>query len=160
MTPQERKVIELALEALEGYESCIDAYYAGAVCPQIDKAITALEEALAKPEQEPATKEQIREAMIFNLPLYTTPPQLKEPEQEPVAEKVYDQEDDTAYIQYFIPHDLIPIGTKFYTTPPQRTWVGLTDEEARELWESTDSDDDWELMKRTEAKLKEKNTTP
>jgi hypothetical protein len=40
-------------------------------------------------------------------------------------------------------------------TPPQRTWVGLTDEEANELWESTDSD--WELMKRTEAKLKEKN---
>lgn len=41
------------------------------------------------------------------------------------------------------------------TTPPQRTWAGLTDEEANELWESTDSD--WELMKRTEAKLKEKN---
>jgi hypothetical protein len=44
------------------------------------------------------------------------------------------------------------------TTPPaaQRQWVGLTDEEEVELWESTDSD--WELMKRTEAKLKEKNT--
>jgi len=38
---------------------------------------------------------------------------------------------------------------------PQRTWVGLTDEEANQLWESTDSD--WELMKRTEAKLKDKN---
>ena len=37
----------------------------------------------------------------------------------------------------------------------QRTWVGLTDAEANELWESTDSD--WELMKRTEAKLKAKN---
>ena len=33
--------------------------------------------------------------------------------------------------------------------------VGLTDEEANKLWESTDSD--WEFMKRTEAKLKEKN---
>ena len=44
-----------------------------------------------------------------------------------------------------------------YTTPPQRTWVGLTDAEADELWESTDSDDDWELMKRTEAKLRSKN---
>jgi hypothetical protein len=41
---------------------------------------------------------------------------------------------------------------------PQRTWVGLTDEEETELWESTDTKDDWELMKRTEAKLKEKNT--
>ena len=38
---------------------------------------------------------------------------------------------------------------------PQRTWAGLTDEEANELWESTDSD--WELMKRTEAKLMDKN---
>jgi len=38
---------------------------------------------------------------------------------------------------------------------PKRTWVGLTDEEANELWESTDSD--WELMKRTEAKLRERN---
>jgi hypothetical protein len=39
---------------------------------------------------------------------------------------------------------------------PKKEWVGLTDEEANKLWESTDSD--WELMKRTEAKLKEKNT--
>ena len=39
----------------------------------------------------------------------------------------------------------------------QRTWVGLTDEEANKLWESTDSNDDWELMKRTEAKLRSKN---
>ena len=38
----------------------------------------------------------------------------------------------------------------------EKEWVGLTDEEANQLWESTDSD--WELMKRTEAKLKEKNT--
>ena len=38
----------------------------------------------------------------------------------------------------------------------KREWIGLTDEEANQLWESTDSD--WELMKRTEAKLKEKNT--
>ena len=45
---------------------------------------------------------------------------------------------------------------KLHSTPPQRTWVGLTDEEANQLWESTDSD--WELMKRTETKLKEKNT--
>ena len=43
-----------------------------------------------------------------------------------------------------------------YGTVPIKEWVGLTDEEANELWESTDSD--WELMKRVEAKLKEKNT--
>jgi len=55
---------------------------------------------------------------------------------------------------------VLPDGTRcvFYSQfhPQQRTWVGLTVEEANELWESTDSD--WELMKRVEAKLKEKNT--
>ena len=39
----------------------------------------------------------------------------------------------------------------------KREWVGLTDEERNELWESTDTQDDWELLMRVEAKLKEKN---
>lgn len=39
----------------------------------------------------------------------------------------------------------------------QHEWVGLTDEEATHLWESTDNKDSWELIKRVEAKLKEKN---
>jgi hypothetical protein len=40
----------------------------------------------------------------------------------------------------------------------QREWVGLTDEEANLLWENTDDRDSWELIKRVEAKLKERNT--
>jgi hypothetical protein len=41
-----------------------------------------------------------------------------------------------------------------YTTPPQRTWVGLTNKERAECWETIP-----ELaMKKVEAKLKEKNT--
>ena len=40
--------------------------------------------------------------------------------------------------------------------PPHRIWEGLTEDEANELWQSTDSD--WELMKRVEAKLKERNS--
>ena len=131
MTPQERKVMELALEALErSVATCFDQYAHQQVMSQpdhfINKAITAIKEALVQPEQEPvaweqfypdigkpqlkqlpqlsqeivlqypkeavdwqkqqkeyaqqlfketeqepATKEQIREAMIFNLPLYT-----------------------------------------------------------------------------------------
>jgi len=43
-----------------------------------------------------------------------------------------------------------------YTTPPQRTWVRLTYEEADKLWGSMYAD--WELMRITEAKLKHKNT--
>ena len=52
-------------------------------------------------------------------------------------------------------------GVRFARVHPpaaQRQWVGLTDEERNELWESTDTQDDWELLMRVEAKLKEKNT--
>ena len=47
--------------------------------------------------------------------------------------------------------------------PPQRTWVGLTDEERNKLWREVvgwgdPSHDDEDLMKAIEAKLKEKNT--
>ena len=46
---------------------------------------------------------------------------------------------------------------------PQRTWVGLTDEERNKLWREVvgwgdPSHDDEDLMKAIEAKLKEKNT--
>ena len=39
----------------------------------------------------------------------------------------------------------------------KREWVGLTHEEVTKLWESIDDRDSWELIKRVEAKLKEKN---
>ena len=51
-----------------------------------------------------------------------------------------------------------PVVFNDLTTPPQRPWVGLTDEEATKIWESTDDKDSWELLKRVEAKLKERNT--
>jgi hypothetical protein len=47
--------------------------------------------------------------------------------------------------------DYLPL----HTHPQQSTWVGLTDEERKELW------DEWEnghVVEATEAKLKEKNT--
>jgi hypothetical protein len=47
--------------------------------------------------------------------------------------------------------------------PAQRTWVGLTDAERNKLWRDVikwgdPSHDDVDLIKATEAKLKEKNT--
>jgi hypothetical protein len=61
-------------------------------------------------------------------------------------------------------------GRKHITTepllhPPQRTWVGLTDEERNKLWRDVikwgdPSHDDVGLMKAIEAKLKEKNVSP
>jgi len=49
---------------------------------------------------------------------------------------------------------LLPDGTKLYTTPQQRTWVGLTDGDEID-WEEGGSLRD--LVKAIEAKLKEKN---
>ena len=57
--------------------------------------------------------------------------------------------------------------TPLYTTPPQRTWVGLTDEEIEQSYETTghyqklrlqDKFAVYALAKAIEAKLKEKNT--
>ena len=45
-----------------------------------------------------------------------------------------------------------------YYTPPQRTWVGLTDDEIDDLWESTASYyNTHDFARAIEAKLKEKN---
>ena len=40
----------------------------------------------------------------------------------------------------------------------ERQWVGLTEEEATELWERIDDRDSWELIMQVQAKLKEKNS--
>jgi len=53
-----------------------------------------------------------------------------------------------------IPYEWRPL----YTTPQQRTWVGLTDEEINDLVHSHDDFDGlWEFADAVEAKLKEKN---
>ena len=40
----------------------------------------------------------------------------------------------------------------------KKEWVGLTEEEATELWERIDDRDSWELIMQVQAKLKEKNS--
>ena len=46
-----------------------------------------------------------------------------------------------------------------YTTPPQRTWVGLTDEDKQIAFDDTQEGGGfWEFADAIEAKLKEKNT--
>ena len=55
---------------------------------------------------------------------------------------------------------LPPVGAKLYTTPPQRTWVGLTDEDKESFWTADQmTHEEWQqLFAEVEAKLKEKNT--
>ena len=112
-----QEALKLALEALE---KSTDNFPANV---QHRKAITAIKEALAQPEQEPVAYTNGTDVILAKYWTADYPPEGWE-----------------------------PLG---YITPPQRTWVGLTDED----------DIDWEeggnlkdLVKAIEAKLKEKNT--
>jgi hypothetical protein len=81
-------------------------------------------------------------------------PYHKEPEQEPVAwmslnkERLEFSRKDTVYGSHTIP---------LYTTPPQRTWVGLTGEEMDEIWADQKRTGE-SITRAIETKLKEKNT--
>ena len=91
--------------------------------PLIARAITAIKEALAQPEQEPA--------------FYAHDGYLMTPER-------------AKFLGF--PLDSI---LALYTTPPQRTWVGLTDEEVRKI--CVNEWGGYEQCRAIEAKLKELN---
>ena len=76
-----------------------------------------------------------------------------QPEQEPVA-YLCENAVGHKYFRWKKPSSTYkPIA--LYTTPPQRTWVGLTDEEMQAIW---DRYAHMEMMRAIEAKLKELNT--
>ena len=56
----------------------------------------------------------------------------------------------------------LPVGTKLYTAPPQRPWVGLTDEDVRQCSQDVVAGGAKNSVDRfayaIEAKLKERNT--
>jgi hypothetical protein len=77
---------------------------------------------------------------------------LAQPEQEPVADK------------YLMEVECTKCGAKqdgilTVTAPPQREWVGLTDEEMFSLWVKcpAETEDRFAFARAIEAKLKEKN---
>ena len=154
--------------------------------PRDCEALKAAADLLAEPDQE--YKRGYADAMNWKVQNHLEHLPAAQPEQEPVPAamktviEAMQQDPDYAWGWHCnIAMSFVDAGGDHYTgnqgaarfmrtlanvepahelpfSPPQRTWVGLTDKEAHELWESTDSNDDWELMKRTEAKLKEKNT--
>ena len=84
---------------------------------------------------------------------YTTPPQ---PAQEPVAWMVYTLDGASVCVTDnpadFTPeHRALPL----YTIPPQRSWVGLTEKEKKEIYRLSVYVEG--AISLTEAKLKEKN---
>ena len=72
---------------------------------------------------------------------------LVQPEQEPVAIRLSNGVIDC------LGTAIVPIGALLYATPPQRTWVGLTDEEIVQCQQG----DIYHFYRCLEAKLKEKN---
>ena len=149
------EALKLALKALEIGLTLIEDFGSTEQLNAQHKAITAIYEALAQPEhgwtpERIAGMARLKEAQDKKL---------AEPEQEPVGEIV--DAIEGAFKCSFT--KMLPVGTKLYTTPPQRTWVGLTDKEIDELWMSHHDDFGNALSaidyeRAIEAKLKEKNS--
>ena len=86
---------------------------------------------------------------------------LAQPAQEPVAHVYLFDHDGRPLIAWDNAKG-IKIGDKLYTTPPQRTWVGLTDDELKKIWYDMKHLIGWysfqESALATDAKLKERNS--
>ena len=139
-----QEALKLAIEALKfAYNHCDSDWVQD---EKINPAITALEEALAQ-TQEPVVYQCPRCAtsMQVDLTAKAALAQTQEPVAQPASEedmKIY----KTIAANYH----------KDLSTPPQRTWVGLTDEERSQL---VTLHHGWnEYGQAIEAKLKEKNT--
>ena len=170
------EALKLALEALKQIDEAMPF-------PVAKLAQKVIKEALAQPEQDNTytyasslaktiwQKHYIKESPKFAL-LDTTEGVLTQidnmtcglvrekpaqPEQEPVGEIV--DAIEGAFKCSFT--KMLPVGTKLYTTPPQRTWVGLTDEEILSIsadCASSHQHTDIHFARAIEAALKAKNT--
>ena len=144
MTNEERKVIELALEALETPWNAPYVDGCDLALGKRVKAITAIKEALAQPDQDEV---DIRSRLYQRIHELET--QLAQPEQEPVKMVAYNCTCGRT-MKFESVHGVVA---------PQRTWVGLTDKEMYKLWLTVDEEADrMAFGKAVEAKLKEKNT--
>jgi hypothetical protein len=86
--------------------------------------------------------------------------QALETEQEPVATVTSESGNPNLSMSWW--HEpALPVGTKIYTSPPKREWVGLTDQEINSVCYKRDWTAPWTdetFARAIEAKLKEKNT--
>ena len=146
-----KEALKLALEA---FDSMI-----GRKPERVEQAITAIKEALANE----ALEKMAENARELGLDY--------EPAQEPVAWRAWVSKfpqgtgSDWVYVTKPIMKDSIH-NQPLYTTPPQRTWVGLTDGEVDKMILLMGFPPDWitenaivkNIVRNLEAKLKEKNS--
>ena len=131
------EALKLALEALENWLE-FDPENFG----EVDKkAITAIKQVLANEALE-RKAENARELGLNYEP-------------EPVAWMVWG-ENNVPSLTFTKPSDKY-VFDSLYMTAPQRTWVGLTDEDVSGLFDFAYANDE-EFIRNVEAKLKEKNT--
>jgi hypothetical protein len=142
MTQDIREALKLALEALKRYGNRHRATYLldGAWDEEItlgDKAITAIKEALAQTQEPFAYVNVEKRRLEFASP----------------------------YVKWYTPTTIKLDKIPLYTTPPQRTWQGLTEEDKKQMfkeanyhWEMTAGEYAERIGQLTEAKLKEKNS--
>jgi hypothetical protein len=145
---------------------------------EIDEVMETLRTELTKPEPEPVAWTvgglitdfsrdfSAYKTKTYTQPLYTTPPQRK-PEPEPVAWMLTEL-DGTPLIDcgdLVVKPRPVLVGDKMdciplYTAPPQREWVGLTDDKYEAMAEQYVTNcyfDTLKYAKAIEAKLREKN---
>jgi len=130
--------------------------------PHITKAIASLNQAIAELEsQEPwCMKMNGCTAKCEDCPDYVPP--AAQPAQEPVATVQCIHGITIGYLEI-----MQPVGTKLYTTPPQRTWIEPTGNEWFEWWRVSQVADETEaeidfadfliIAHAVSAKLKELN---
>jgi hypothetical protein len=152
------EALRLALEALENWLE-FDPENFG----EVDKkAITAIKAALEAKDEPVAFSKQnyLNGYCVGQADLLA-----EQAKQEPLAWMVYTQEGQSAFVTDN-PAVIHPSqrALPLYTTPPQRTWVGLTDEHKEGLICMTDPNPEphhlRELIDVVEFQLKEKNTWP
>ena len=139
------ETLKLALEALHGFIPYLPLNDE-AQCGRYDKALTAIKEALANE----ALEKMAENARELGLDY--------EPEQEPVAWEQFYPEMGKPKLAYLPPTES-PDNACY--TPPQRTWVGLTDDEIVLIsadCATTHQHTDIQFAKAIEAALKAKNT--
>ena len=83
-------------------------------------------------------------------------------QQEPVGEVVLEGLiGDSQVVRFHMYKEIPPVGAKLYVSPPQRIWVGLTDDELHTCWNDAIATPHYSresVYEAIEAKLKEKNT--
>ena len=132
-----KEAMKLALEALEKADAVIYSEYCGTACEELqicEPAIKALEQALAEQHLQALHDENVR------LGLY---------EQGEPNIQSYPEKDNSQPVAWMDIENGAASGLRYwsepdnrhevalYTTPQQRTWVGLTDEEIEQMWERT-----------------------